>query len=147
MKARLLLLLCCAGLCGCQTTGDPTQGGLFGWSQKKADARLAEREETLSETQQTARQEEQHAAALNREVQLNAEDLRDQQTELSRLLADIEALEREAPTPAGASRARAVHRQIDAVRTDESLTAETRWKLLRRYSAEVEILRRQFGGH
>ena len=144
MKTRLLLLVCCcAGLCGCQTTGDPTQGGLFGWSQKKADARLAEREETLSQTQETARQEEQKAGALHREVQLNAEDLHDEQAELSRLLADTEALEREAPTPAGASRARVLHRQIDAVRTDGTLSAERRWKLMREYSAEVDILRAQ----
>jgi len=133
-------------LCGCGTTGNPTQGGLFGWSEKKADARIAERETTLEQARESARQSEAEAAGLRHEEGANAEELREEQAELSQLLADTEALEREAPTPAGASRARVLHRRIDAVRKDASLPAEARWSLLRRYAAEVDLLRSQMAG-
>ena len=39
---KLLLLLCAAAslaVTSCQTTGDPSQGGLFGWSENKARGR------------------------------------------------------------------------------------------------------------
>lgn len=39
-----LVALC---LTSCETTGDPTQGGLFGWSQNKADVRIADRRDAL----------------------------------------------------------------------------------------------------
>lgn len=49
LSCSLLLLTSVASLSltSCETTGDPTQGGLFGWSQNKADDRIAEREDTL----------------------------------------------------------------------------------------------------
>jgi hypothetical protein len=142
--SRFAALLACAALCGCETTGDPTQGGLFGWSQKKADERLAEREQTLAGEQQTEQTEQERAAALRREVRLNAADLGEQQKEISQLLANAEALEREAPTPATASRARRVSHAIDAVRRDETLSVDQRWALLRQYSEEVDRLRVDF---
>lgn len=48
MKTFYLLLPAIAlTLTSCETTGDPTQGGLFGWSQNKADQRIYERRDTL----------------------------------------------------------------------------------------------------
>ena len=143
MKQHLLLPACAilCGLCGCQTTGDPTQGGLFGWSETKAQQRQDEREETLAREQATARREQQNASALRGETRQNATDLAGQQKEISQLLANAEALERESPTPATASRARQLRHAIDAVRNDDSLTVEQRWSLLRKYSAEVDLLR------
>jgi hypothetical protein len=44
-----LALLAAAALTSCETTGDPNQGGLFGWSQGKANTRIAEREQRLSQ--------------------------------------------------------------------------------------------------
>jgi uncharacterized membrane protein len=141
VQAWFVLLLVCIVLCGCQTTGDPTQGGLFGWSEKKAEERQAEREETLSREQQTMQQEQQRETGLRREMSLNARDLDDQQKEISQLLANAEALEREAPTPATASRARRLRREIDGIRQNEALSVEQRWTLLRQYSAEVDLMR------
>ena len=137
----LLLLPICAMLSGCETTGDPTQGGLFGWSEKKAQQRQEEREETLSQEQQTAQSEQQKASTLRGETRRNAADLAEQQKEISQLLANADALEREAPTPATASRARQLHHDIDAVRNDDSMSVERRWSLLRKYSAEIDLLR------
>lgn len=47
---RLLLLAAALPLVltSCETTGDPNQGGLFGWSQSKADQRLDDRRAELS---------------------------------------------------------------------------------------------------
>jgi len=146
VPSRLVLLLVCAVLCGCQTTGDPTQGGLFGWSERKAEERQAEREETLSREQQTMQEEQRREAGLRREVSLNAKDLDEQQREISQLLANAEALEHEAPTPATASRARRVRRKIDGIRQNEALSVEQRWTLLRQYSAEVDIIRAEVAG-
>jgi hypothetical protein len=79
-------------------------------------------------------------------MRLNADDLDAQQTEISQLLANAEALEREAPTPATASRARRLRRGIDAIREDEALSAGERWRLLRRYSVEVDLMRAEAAG-
>jgi len=46
-RAILLSLASAALLSSCATTGDPTQGGLFGWSENKAEDRIAAREERL----------------------------------------------------------------------------------------------------
>lgn len=35
-------------LASCETTGDPTQGGLFGWSESKAQGRLYQKEAELN---------------------------------------------------------------------------------------------------
>jgi hypothetical protein len=48
--SRLLLLLSLTALLGsCAYTGDPNQGGLFGWSQTMADDRIAAREQRLNQ--------------------------------------------------------------------------------------------------
>lgn len=51
MKTILLLPVVAASLLltSCETTGDPNQGGLFGWSQGKANQRIAAREQHLSD--------------------------------------------------------------------------------------------------
>jgi len=54
---------------GCETTGDPTQGGLFGWSETKSNQRLAEKEYHLRGIEaDTARREERNAQ-LRRQVE------------------------------------------------------------------------------
>lgn len=46
---------------GCQTTGDPSKGGLFGWDENKAK----QRQQALSESQQTNQVEIQQLQAQN----------------------------------------------------------------------------------
>ena len=41
---------------GCATTGDPNQGGLFGWSEAKAQARIDEKRRILEEEQRRTEQ-------------------------------------------------------------------------------------------
>lgn len=44
ISMALLISFFALFLFGCQTTGDPNQGGLFGWDEKKAQQRQSERE-------------------------------------------------------------------------------------------------------
>lgn len=48
MKRALLILPLLAMFPSCETTGNPREGGLFGWSQDKADVRIEERQSILS---------------------------------------------------------------------------------------------------
>ncbi len=48
--AALAVVVMALTLSSCETTGDPTQGGLFGWSEGKAQQRLGEREAVLQDT-------------------------------------------------------------------------------------------------
>lgn len=47
MKKICVLLVALFLLSACSTTGDPKQGGLFGWSEGKAEQRKAERQSHL----------------------------------------------------------------------------------------------------
>lgn len=103
-------LVACLGvaLCACETTGDPRQGGLFGWSREKAQARQAElRDQATSAT--TARDAEQAAvrtrlaekgaaeqdlAQLERQVQAAEQETRRLEDELAQLAARNQAASR-----------------------------------------------------
>jgi hypothetical protein len=77
MKRNLLLAFsACALLSSCQTTGDPTQGGLFGWSQSKADQRLEARANYLDDVErdtdnQRRRSRELEAEKARKQRELN----------------------------------------------------------------------------
>jgi hypothetical protein len=47
MKHLCIVLLAAASLSSCAQTGDPNQGGLFGWSQGMANDRISVREQHL----------------------------------------------------------------------------------------------------
>lgn len=64
---RSLLLLPLLGLVSCETTGDPTQGGLFGWSETKAQGRIYERRQTLSATEADNAYQYQRTQQLQRQ--------------------------------------------------------------------------------
>lgn len=70
---------------GCQTTGDPTQGGLFGWSEKKAQQRqqALEQENTDAQNQLSSSQQQQ--------TQLRGQQA-SLQTESARLHGEIDRL-------------------------------------------------------
>ncbi len=56
----LLAALCLSAFTACETTGDPTQGGIF-WSERKAQARRGQRESTLDSIEaDTGRVQRQH---------------------------------------------------------------------------------------
>ena len=131
---------------GCATTGDPTQGGLFGWSEAKAKERLAEKQTALAEEEAAMHSEQRQEGALRGTVQTNAGEIAAQEREIGALLANAEALEQEAPTPADASRARRLRRGIERIRGNTGFSPEVRWSMLRDYAEEVDRLRVDWAG-
>jgi hypothetical protein len=72
-------VLCSAALCAvtlvsCETTGDPTQGGLFGWSQQKADYRRSALENELHSLNNENRRLQSNRSALqSQKARLNTQ--------------------------------------------------------------------------
>lgn len=84
-------------LIGCATTGDPNQGGLFGWSENKAQSRLdnlhsrsAEADRRLDHTQREVGVQAERSASLHEQIarlQLEFEALESAGRRLTRELA------------------------------------------------------------
>lgn len=76
----LLTLGAISLLTSCETTGDPNQGGLFGWSQGKADQRIEAREQHLEYLdRENAYQRGRSSALEDEEARRRAELKRAQQ--------------------------------------------------------------------
>lgn len=76
---RLILLAAASPLmlASCETTGDPSQGGLFGWSSSKADQRSAALQQHLQDIESDTAYQKGRTRALEqkkaqRESELNA---------------------------------------------------------------------------
>lgn len=54
-------------LSGCETTGDPSTGGIF-WSEKKAEDRLAERQSKLEQVEQQTGQTNRKSTETQRKI-------------------------------------------------------------------------------
>lgn len=88
-------VLSLAGVCACTTTGDPTQGGLFGWSRTKAEERQAKLQRTAENAVQAADQQSaQNISLLQTQTTLQTET-QSRQAELDALLAENARLERD----------------------------------------------------
>ncbi|QSN63509.1 MULTISPECIES: hypothetical protein [unclassified Caballeronia] len=83
----------------CETTGDPRQGGLFGWSATQADERQRALEQQAAQAQKEARREQakvQQSSAKEGDLQAQVDSLHNQlkarlaeNTRLSRQLTDL----------------------------------------------------------
>ncbi len=70
----ILVFIITGLIAGCETTGDPRQGGLFGWSEEKAVSRQENLKQTLSEEEAAAAREKQASIELqNRKAAKQAE--------------------------------------------------------------------------
>lgn len=78
---------------GCGTTGDPRQGGLFGWSEDQANARqVALRQAEANAHQQAAAEQRRTDALRSQQAGLSAEAMR-LKAELDRLLHENQKLD------------------------------------------------------
>lgn len=115
---------------GCATTGDPNQGGLFGWSSTKADQRSAAYHSQLrhanrqldSEIGESNRLKSQQRQLASRIDSLNAE--------LSLMLTDVQSVERSGETQL-AAKAAAVRARIEQTK-DSADPDELKVQALRR---------------
>lgn len=71
------LAACVLPLCSCETTGDPTEGGLLGWSPAKFDQRIQEKERTLHSIERDTYYQNRRADGLR-------SDIRDERRTLNR---------------------------------------------------------------
>ncbi len=74
MKSKLIrisyacsLAAAAVGFTSCETTGDPTQGGIF-WSENKAQDRLAERQAQLEYTESGTAAANRRSAQTQRQI-------------------------------------------------------------------------------
>lgn len=158
MNARLVIAVLPAILllAACETTGDPREGGLFGWSEKKALVRQDERrrevaaaEVALAREQSRTSQLAARDAAARRKAATaaaRAEDERERVSARTRMheasvCAKAMLLEEESPTAATASRARKLRSQLEAVLANRALSARDRDRQLREIEAEIDEAR------
>jgi hypothetical protein len=97
---------------GCETTGDPTQGGLFAWSPSMADQRSAAYRARLRNEDDRLHAEETEAVRLQRKQKRLATSIDNANAELSLLLLDVRTIEGNGGA-AIASKASAVRADIE----------------------------------
>jgi predicted RNase H-like nuclease (RuvC/YqgF family) len=95
MSPLLRIALCSLTLsvCACQTTGDPERGGLFGWSEKKADVRRQDLEQANANAQGQYTTEQTRQQTLQGAQNRLAADARHLHEEVDRLMAENTDLE------------------------------------------------------
>ena len=140
----------------CETTGNPREGGLFGWSETKARQRQTERRAEVAAAEAELKREERRTAQLKardleatRKLNVAAARANDERAKAAAAVRLREAavrakamlLENESPTAATASRARQFHRQVDATLADRGLSAADRSRQLHALEREIEEAR------
>ncbi len=92
-QGRLALLAGALAMAGCATTGDPRQGGLFGWSEEQAMARR----DALGQDEKAAHRQlaiaQDRTAALSSEQAALTTTATDLEGELNRLLEENSKLD------------------------------------------------------
>lgn len=83
------------GLAACETTGDPRQGGLFGWSESKARVRQEALEEQAAQATQAAHTESGKIADASGQRDALRTDVATLGSRLDRLLSENRRLEAE----------------------------------------------------
>lgn len=158
-------------LAGCETTGDPMEGGLFRWSEAKAQERITVKEGQLTTGRRQRAREAQTSLALRdrsgrnrraigaqieaREAQRDADRataLAAQRAEANRehqalrgILEKAEALERDSPSPAIASRARRLRAQIERTARAPELTRSQKEERIGVMNSELDRSRAEAG--
>jgi hypothetical protein len=128
-------------LAACETTGDPTQGGLFGWSENKAKVRQSALREALYVEQDRTVAARSQTAGLRATQSRNAAAIRSQRSQLNRMLSQLDEVDR----AGGSSRTSALRSRITQTRGDSNLGDPALESDVRNLDAEVRSLRREYG--
>ena len=131
----LPLALGALALAGCETTGDPQQGGLFGWSENKAKARSSALQQALySEDDRTS-----STRSSNRRLEgthaHNSAALAAERAQLNRMRSQLDEVE------AKGGRTAALRSRINAASSDDSLSEAQ----VRSLDAKVRQMRAEYG--
>ena len=123
LTAACLLVFCLAFLPACETTGDPKQGGLFGWSETKAEQRIEQKEQQKTTLEQQQAMDEAKTADLEQQKLLASAD-RDA------LAVKVGALEKEVAK---------VQRSINNAKADTDAAKLKQWEL----STQLKAVKRE----
>lgn len=144
MKHSILLTAAAVSLCintGCETTGDPTQGGLFGWSENKAKVRQDELRDVLYLEQDRAADARATGSKLRRTRSANAAALADERRELAKLRRQLD----EVDSAGGSGRTSSVRAKIDRASSDDNAEEAQLRSNVNNIRGEVQGLRKEYG--
>ncbi len=96
MKPHVILTgtIAALALTACETTGDPTQGGLFGWSEGKAKQRQVALHDAVALERDRGSAARSQTGRLQAESRSNASEIRHQRGELNRMLSQLDEVDR-----------------------------------------------------
>ena len=140
MKSILLALPVSAlVLVGCETTGDPQQGGLFGWSEGKARTRSAALEQALYVEDDRTATARDSRSSLERTRARNASAIRAERAKLGRLLVQLDEVE------ARGGRTTSLRQRINATRSEEGIEDAELRSRVQSLDGEVRSMRAEYG--
>ncbi|MEO8350251.1 MAG: hypothetical protein ABI680_00885 [Chthoniobacteraceae bacterium] len=138
ISAALFPVVACL-FSGCETTGDPTQGGLFGWSEGKAKARRSSLEHALYLEDERGADASDSNRQLERTRSRNASTIRAERARLSGMLSQLDAVD------ARGGNTSSLRSQINAARTNDSLDDAQLRSRVNTLNGEVRSMRAEYG--
>jgi hypothetical protein len=144
MKRTVILAATAASLLiqtGCETTGDPTQGGLFGWSETKAQRRQDELRDVLYLEQDRSAEAHATGSRLRRTRSANEAAIADERRELAQLRRQLD----EVDAAGGRGRTSSVRARIDRAQSDNNAEEAQLRANVNSIRGEVQDLRKEYG--
>ena len=130
-----------AALSACETTGDPNQGGLFGWSESKAKTRQAALHSALELEEGRSSSARSETSGLQAARNRNAATIQQQRASLNRMLTQLDEVDR----AGGSGRTAALRSRISETRSDSSLDDSEMRSRVNALDSEVRSLRKEYG--
>lgn len=124
-------------LTACETTGDPTQGGLFGWSEGKAKQRQAALHDAVALEQDRGSAARSQTGRLQAESRSNQAEISRQRGQLNRMLSQLDEVDR----AGGSGRTSSVRSRIVETRGSSDISDAE----VRALDSEVRSLRSEYG--
>ena len=126
-------------LAACETTGDPNQGGLFGWSESKAKTRQVALHDALYLEEDRGASARSQTSGLQATKSRNASAIRTQRAQLNRMLSQLDEVD------AAGGRTSGLRSRISQAKSDESMgDAELRAQVSS-LDGEVRSMRKEYG--
>jgi hypothetical protein len=126
---------------GCETTGDPTQGGLFGWSETKAQQRQDELRDVLYLEHDRTAEARSSSSQLRRTRAANSAAIADERRELSQLRRQLD----EVDAAGGRGKTSSVRAKIDRAQSNGNAEEAQLRSSVNNIRGEVEDLRKEYG--
>jgi len=140
-RAFLASVAAFVALAACETTGDPTQGGLFGWSESKARTRQIALHSALELEQDRTSEARSETSGLQATRSRNAAAIREQKAALNRMLSQLDEVDR----AGGSGRTASLRSRITETRSDSSLDDSEMRSRVSALDSEVRSLRKEYG--